>query len=208
MRPARNAPVLAAALVGLAVIAAPLAAADPINGLAAPDFTASDANGRPVRLSALRGKTVVLEWTNSGCPFVRAHYDSGTMQARQREAAAAGIVWISINSGAPGRQGHVDAAGARAEIAANKAAPAHYLPDGDGRIGRLYGAKTTPHMFVIRPDGRLAYQGAIDDRPTAVEADAGAATPWAMNAAKAVLAGGNPAPAITRPYGCSVKYAG
>lgn len=196
-----------AAAIALALIAGP-AAAQPVNGLPAPDFTATDASGKSVRLADLKGKTVVLEWTNSGCPFVRAHYDSGTMQARQREAAALGVVWLSINSGAPGKQGHVNGPGARAEIAANKAAPAHYLLDADGRIGRLYAAKTTPHMFVIRPDGVLAYQGAIDDRPTAIDADARAATPWALNAVKAVLAGKAPAPAITRPYGCSIKYAG
>lgn len=196
-----------AALVAFALIAAP-AAAQPINGLPAPEFTAIDANGKSVSLLDLRGKTVVLEWTNSGCPFVRAHYDSGTMQARQREARSLGIVWLSINSGAPGKQGHVTGPAARAEIAANAAAPSHYLLDADGHIGRLYAAKTTPHMFVIRPDGTLAYQGAIDDRPTAIEADARAATPWALNAIKAVLAGKPPTPAITRPYGCSVKYAG
>lgn len=196
-----------AALVALALIAGP-ALAQPVNGLPAPDFTATDADGRTVKLSDFRGKTVVLEWTNSGCPFVRAHYDSGTMQARQRAARELGVVWLSINSGAPGKQGHVDGAGAKAEIAANKAAPSHYLLDAGGSVGRLYAAKTTPHMFVIRPDGILAYQGAIDDKPTAIEADAKSATPWAMNAVEAVLAGKAPAPAITRPYGCSVKYAG
>lgn len=189
------------------VMAAPALSA-PVNGVAAPDFTARDAMGKTVRLSDFRGRTVVLEWTNSGCPFVRAHYDSGTMQQRQREASAAGVVWLTVNSGAPGKQGHVDAAGARAEIATNKAAPAHYLLDGDGQVGRLYVAKTTPHMFVIRPDGVLAYQGAIDDKPTAIETDAKTAMPWAANAVKAVLAGKAPTPAITRPYGCSVKYAG
>ena len=196
-----------AALVAIALIASP-ALAQPVNGLPAPDFTATDAEGRTVKLSDFRGKTVVLEWTNSGCPFVRAHYDSGTMQARQRAARELGVVWLSINSGAPGKQGHVDGAGAKAEIAANKAAPSHYLLDAGGSVGRLYAAKTTPHMFVIRPDGILAYQGAIDDKPTAIEADAKSATPWAMNAVEAVLAGKAPAPAITRPYGCSVKYAG
>jgi len=196
-----------AALIALALIAAP-AAAQPLNRLPAPAFTATDANGKSVSLADFRGKTVVLEWTNSGCPFVRAHYDSGTMQARQREARSLGVVWLSINSGAPGKQGHVDGPAARDEIATNKAAPSHYLLDASGSIGRLYAAKTTPHMFVIRPDGILAYQGAIDDRPTAVEADAKAATPWALNAVKAVLAGKAPAPAVTRPYGCSVKYAG
>ncbi|OYQ24772.1 thioredoxin family protein [Sandarakinorhabdus cyanobacteriorum] len=196
-----------AAVIAVALIAAP-AIAQPVNGLPAPDFTATDANGKRVSLSDFRGKTVVQEWTNSGCPFVRAHYDSGTMQARQREARGLGVVWLSINSGAPGKQGHVDGPGARAEIAANQAAPTHYLLDGDGRIGRLYAAKTTPHMFVIRSDGTLAYQGGIDDKPTAIEADARTATPWALNAVKAVLAGKPPTPAVTRPYGCSIKYAG
>lgn len=195
------------ALLAIALLAAAPAAGQVLNGVPAPDFSATDQDGKPVRLSDFRGRTVVLEWTNSFCPFTRAHYDSGTMQAAQREARGLGVVWLTINSGAPGRQGHVDAAGARAEIAANNAAPSHYLPDGEGRIGRLYGAKTTPHLFVIRPDGILAYQGAIDDRPTAVEADAKAATPWAMNAVKAVLAGRQPNPAVTRPYGCSIKYA-
>jgi peroxiredoxin len=191
----------------IATLAAPTLAA-PINGVAAPDFTARDADGRQVKLSDFRGKTVVLEWTNSGCPFVRAHYDSGTMQQRQREARTAGVVWLSLNSGAPGKQGHVNGPGAKAEIATNKAAPAHYLLDPAGTVGKLYDAKTTPHMFVIRPDGVLAYQGAIDDKPTAIDADARTATPWAKNAITAVLAGKAPAPAITRPYGCSVKYAG
>lgn len=195
-------------VVAAAVAFALPALAAPVNGVAAPDFTARDADGNALRLSDFRGKTVVLEWTNSGCPFVRAHYDSGTMQQRQREARAAGVVWLTINSGAPGKQGHVDGPGAKAEIATNKAAPAHYLLDADGRVGKLYEAKTTPHMFVIRPDGVLAYQGAIDDKPTAVEADAKTATPWAKNAITAVVAGKAPAPAITRPYGCSVKYAG
>lgn len=196
----------AIAALFVATLAAPALAA-PVNGVAAPDFTARDADGKTVRLSDFRGKTVVLEWTNSGCPFVRAHYDSGVMQQRQREAERLGVVWLSINSGAPGKQGHVDGAGARAEIATNKAAPAHYLLDADGKVGKLYDAKTTPHMFVIRPDGVLAYQGAIDDKPTAVDADAKTATTWAKDAMTAVLAGKAPAPAITRPYGCSVKYA-
>jgi len=200
---------LIAALIATLAATAPTAAvAAPINGVAAPDFTARDADGKAVKLSDFRGKTVVLEWTNSGCPFVRAHYDSGTMQQRQREARTAGVVWLSVNSGAPGKQGHVNGPGARTEIATNKAAPAHYLLDPTGTVGKLYDAKTTPHMFVIRPNGTLAYQGAIDDKPTAEESDAKTATPWAKNAIAAVLAGKAPAPPITRPYGCSIKYAG
>jgi hypothetical protein len=197
--------VIRAAILALA-IAAP-AAAQPVVGQPAPEFTATDHRGAAVRLSALRGRTVVLEWTNSGCPFVRAHYDSGTMQRLQADARARGVVWLSVNSGAPGKQGHVDGAGAAAEIARGKASPSHYLLDAKGDLGRLYGARTTPHMFVIGPDGRLAYMGAIDDRPTADPDDAKAATPHARNAIDAVLAGRAPVPASTRPYGCSVKYA-
>ncbi len=196
----------AIAALCLAALAAP-ALADPVNGLPAPDFTARDADGKTVKLSDFKGRTVVLEWTNSGCPFVRAHYDSDTMQQRQREARAAGAVWLTINSGAPGKQGHVDGAGAKAEMASGKAVPAHYLLDEGGTVGKLYAAKTTPHMFVIAPGGTLAYQGAIDDKPTAEQADAKTATPWARNAMAAVVAGKLPDPAITRPYGCSVKYA-
>lgn len=194
-----------AALMALA-LAAP-AAAQPVVGQPAPDFTATDHQGQSVQLSRFRGRTVVLEWTNSGCPFVRAHYDSGTMQRLQADARAKGVVWLSVNSGAPGKQGHVDGPGAAAEIASGKASPSHYLLDARGTLGRLYGARTTPHMFVIAPDGRLAYMGAIDDRPTADPDDAKAATPHARNAISAVLAGRAPMPAMTKAYGCSVKYA-
>lgn len=175
-------------------------------GAPAPDFTATDSKGRSVRLADYRGRIVVLEWTNPGCPFVRAHYDSGTMPAVQAEAKTAGVVWLSINSGAPGKQGHMTGAEAEAQMARDKAVPTAYLLDPAGSIGRRYGARTTPHMYVIAADGRLAYEGAIDDRPTADPEDAKAATRWALNAVKAVKAGRKPDPAQTRAYGCQVKY--
>ncbi len=192
-------------LAALLLVAAP-ALADPVIGAAAPDFTATDTDGRAVRLADYRGRIVILEWTNPGCPFVRAHYDSGTMPAVQAEAKAAGAVWLSVNSGAPGKQGHMTGPQARAQMAHDRAVPTAYLLDPAGTLGRLYGAKTTPHMYVIAADGRLAYEGAIDDRPTADADDAKAATRWALNAVKAVKAGRTPDPAVTRAYGCQVKY--
>lgn len=194
-------------VIAMMLIAAP-ASAQVLVGQPAPAFTATDSNGKTRSLAEFRGKTVVLEWTNAGCPFVRAHYDSGNMQATQAAARAQGAIWLSINSGAPGKQGHVDGAGARAQMAADKAAPSAYLLDGGGDIGRAYGAKTTPHIYVITPTGTLAYQGAINDRPTADKADALAGRNHALAAVAAVKAGQQPAPATTRPYGCSVKYAG
>jgi hypothetical protein len=191
--------------VVLIASAAP-ATADIAVGTPAPDFTATDSNGKPVRLADYRGRIVVLEWTNPGCPFVRAHYDSGTMPAVQAEAKAAGAIWLSVNSGAPGKQGHMTGAQANAQQARDRAAPSAYLLDPAGTIGRLYGAKTTPHMYVVGADGRLAYEGAIDDRPTADADDAKAATRWALNAVKAVKASRSPDPAQTRAYGCQVKY--
>jgi peroxiredoxin len=188
-----------------ALAAVPALAAATV-GTPAPAFTVTASNGKPVSLSDYRGKVVVLEWTNSGCPFVRAHYDSGAMQAAQAAARQQGVVWLTINSGAPGKQGHVDAAGANAEMAREKAQPSAYLLDAGGDLGRLYGAKTTPHIFVIDGKGMLVYAGAINDRPTAEQADAKAGNNYALAAATAALAGKAPAVAISKPYGCSVKY--
>lgn len=175
-------------------------------GTPAPAFTAIDATGKTVRLADFKGRPVVLEWTNAGCPFVRAHYDSGMMQASQAAARQSGAVWLTINSGAPGKQGHVDSAGATAQMAADKAAPTAYLLDADGKIGRLYDARTTPHIYVVDAAGKLAYAGAVDDRPTADIADAKAARNYARAALASVQAGKTPDPAATKPYGCSVKY--
>lgn len=180
--------------------------AEIVVGRPAPAFTGTDINGRDVRSVDLRGKLVVLEWTNHGCPFVRKHYDSGNMQQLQQEATANGIVWLSVISSAPGEQGNVSPADAKARMAAEKWAASALLLDPTGTIGRAYGAKTTPHMFIIGADGTLLYNGAIDDRPTAETTD----IPGARNHVRAALAdiqAGRPVSiSSTRPYGCGVKY--
>jgi peroxiredoxin len=177
-------------------------------GQAAPAFTATDSNGKAVSLADFAGKTVVLEWTNHDCPFVKKHYGGGNMQALQREAAADGVVWLSVISSAPGKQGHVSGATANELTASRKAAPAHVLLDPQGAIGKAYGARTTPHMYVIGNDGKIAYQGAIDDKNTASPADIPKAKNYVRDALAAVKAGKAPATATSAPYGCSVKYAG
>ncbi|GGI90099.1 thioredoxin family protein [Polymorphobacter multimanifer] len=201
-------PLLPFALIASGFAMSSVASAAPVVGQPAPAFTALDANGKPVSLTDFKGKTVVLEWTNPGCPFVRGHYDSGNMQATQAKAKAEGAVWLTINSGAPGKQGHMTGTQARAQLATDKSAPAHYLLDPRGTVGTLYAAKTTPHIYVITPEGRLAYNGAINDRPTAEKDDALAGTNYALAALTAVKAGKAPSPAVTKPYGCSVKYPG
>jgi peroxiredoxin len=195
---------LLTAAIAITTAAPALAAA--VVGAPAPGFTATASTGKPVSLADFQSKIVVLEWTNSGCPFVRAHYDSGAMQAAQAAARKAGAVWLTVNSGAPGKQGHVDAAGANAEMAAGKAQPNAYLLDASGDLGRLYGAKTTPHIFVIDGKGLVIYAGAINDRPTAEQSDARAGTNYALAAVEAAQAGKTPAVATSKPYGCSVKY--
>lgn len=177
------------------------------SGAAAPAFTAVDDTGRAHSLAQYRGKTVVLEWTNNGCPYVKKHYDTRNMQTLQREAAAQGVVWLSVISSAPGKQGHVTPEQSRALTQSRGAAPTAVLLDPDGALGRLYGARTTPHMFVITPTGVLAYQGAIDDRNSADHATVQGARNYVREALAAVAAGRAPAVAATQPYGCSVKYA-
>ena len=176
-------------------------------GRPAPDFTLADADGRPVSLSGFRGRTVVLEWNNPGCPFVRKHYGSGNMQRTQAAAAQAGVVWLTINSGGPGNQGHMNGAQARDFVAGAGARPAHYLLDPTGQVGRAYDARTTPHMYVINPAGTLVYAGAIDDRPTADPADIPGARNHVLAALADLRAGRAVSVPTSRPYGCSVKYA-
>lgn len=175
-------------------------------GQAAPAFAGTDTQGRVHRLSEYRGRTVVLEWTNHDCPYVRKHYGSGNMQQLQRQAAADGVVWLTIISSAPGKQGHVTGRQADELTRSRGAAPHAVLLDERGDIGRLYAAKTTPHMYIIDPRGTLVYMGGIDDRPTADPADIpGARNHVAM--ALAELKAGKPVSVpVTRPYGCSVKY--
>lgn len=183
------------------------ALADAVVGEKAPDFTAKDVNGQQVTLSELKGKTVVLEWTNYGCPFVRKHYDSGHMQALQKKYTGKGVVWIGVNSGAKGKEGYFDSDEAQSKAAAaKKAAYTHLIRDPSGSLGKLYGAKATPHMYVIDKEGILAYKGAIDDQPSVDPDTLKSAKNYVSAALDAVLSGGKPETAETQAYGCSVKY--
>ena len=194
----------ALAVATLAALAAPALAAPQV-GQPAPAFRAVDSHGKTRALADFKGRTVVLEWTNAECPFVKKHY-AGNMQALQKAAARDGVVWLTVNSGAPGKQGHVDGAAANAVMKAKGAAPTAYLLDPKGTIGRAYGAKTTPHMYVIDPAGTLAYMGGIDDTPTADPADLKTATNY-VTAALADLKAKRPVQVATaKPYGCAVKY--
>jgi len=181
-------------------------AAAPQVGKPAPEFSGADTAGGTWTLSELRGRPVVLEWTNHDCPYVQKHYSSGNMQALQKEAREAGYVWLSVISSAPGKQGHVTASQADSLTRERGAAPDAVLLDEAGEIGRAYGARTTPHMFIIGTDGFLVYMGGIDDIRSSDPAD----VPRARNhvrAAIADIAAGRPvAQAVTPPYGCSVKY--
>ena len=180
--------------------------AAPAIGELAPDFTAKTASGKELKLSDYQGKIVVLEWTNPGCPFVKKFYDSETMQKLQAEAKEKRVVWLSVNSGAEGKQGHMNAEEAKEWIDDQKAAPTEYLLDSRGVIGHLYEAKTTPHMFVISSGGTLAYAGAIDDKPTTDSDDIEGAANYVTAAIDALIAGKKVQTASTRAYGCPVKY--
>ena len=193
-----------------AYLAAPvpaLAAAAPEVGKTAPDFTGFDSNGAKVTLSALRGKLVVLEWTNDGCPFVGKHYGAGNMQKTQKAARAMGAVWLSIISSARGTQGHVDGAGANRLTETRAAAPSHVILDPKGVIGRRYEATNTPQMFVVGKDGTVLYMGAIDSIRSANPADIPRAKNYVTAALGEIAAGREVSQPATRPYGCSVKYA-
>lgn len=176
-------------------------------GQPAPDFTLTDSNGKTHQLSAFKGKTVVLEWHNPECPFVKKHYNAGNMQAQQAAAKGGDVVWLSINSGAPGKQGALEGAAANDYIASSKAAPAGYLLDPEGKVGKLYAAKTTPHMYVIDGGGTLQYVGAIDSTPSADASDIPNSTQYVSQALAELQAGKPVSVATTQPYGCSVKYA-
>lgn len=173
----------------------------------APAFTAQTADGKTVNLADFKGKTVVLEWTNHDCPYVKKHYGSGNIQSQQKAAAAQGVVWLQVISSAPGQQGFVDGATAKKLNADRGAAPTATLLDPKGELGKLYGAQTTPHMYVIKGDGTLAYKGGIDSIASAKAEDIAKAEPYVTDALAAVAAGRKVEKASTRPYGCSVKYA-
>jgi AhpC/TSA family len=177
----------------------------PMAGQAAPAFTLIDAEGAQRSLADFRGKTVVLEWSNEGCPYVQKHY-TGAMQALQREAVADGVVWITIISSAPGTQGFVEGDTAREWRARNNAASTHLLLDPTGQVGKLYGAKTTPDMRVIDGEGMLRFVGGIDDRPTNKVEDLDGANNYVRAALADLDAGRAVQTAFATPYGCAVKY--
>jgi peroxiredoxin len=190
----------------LLLAAAPAFAAATV-GQPAPAFSATDTSGKPVSLADFKGKTVVLEWVNPGCPYVRKHYDSANMQATQKAATGSGVVWLAINSTHTGASDYKKPVDMGAWMKAQNAAATATLMDSEGKAGRAYGARTTPHMYIVDAKGTLVYAGGIDDKPTANPADVKTARNH-VTAALADIAAGKPvAQASTRPYGCSVKYA-
>ena len=176
-------------------------------GEPAPLFQATDSHGQKHNLSDYRGKYVVLEWHNNGCPYTRKHYESGNMQRLQKEWTAKGVVWFTVISSAPGQQGYVTAQGENDYLKRMNAVPTAALLDPHGDLGRLYSAKTTPHMFIINPAGVLIYDGAIDNKPTTEESDISGAENYVTAALHESMAGQPVATPTSRPYGCSVKYA-
>lgn len=195
-----------AAAAGGYVLTQPAEAAIQI-GAAAPNFSVVDATGSTRTLSEFQGRTVVLEWTNFGCPYVRKHYDAGNMQRLQQQAAADGVVWLQVISSAPGEQGYLDGPGAQARLQTDNAPAAGVLLDPSGAMGRAYDARNTPHMYIINGEGRLVYQGAIDDRPTARPASLEGATNYVEAALADIAAGRAVRTPETTAYGCAVKYA-
>jgi len=173
----------------------------------APDFIGTDSHGQKHKLSDYKGKFVVLEWHNNGCPFTKKHYESSNMQRLQKEWTDKGVVWFTVISSAPGAQGYVTADEENAYMQKVHAVPTAALLDPTGVIGHLYDAKTTPHMFVINPQGQVIYNGAIDDRSTSDPSDVNGAKNYVSEALEEAKAGQAVAVATTRPYGCSVKYA-
>jgi peroxiredoxin len=188
------------------VIAASTALAAPQIGQPAPDFTLTDSNGKEHKLSDFKGKLVVLEWLNHGCPFVVKHYSAGNMQKLQKEYTGKDVIWLSIVSSAPGKQGHMTPEATNAAITEKGAAPTAVLIDESGTVGKLYDAKRTPEMFVVNPDGVLIYAGAIDDKKSTDSADIEGAVNYVKQALDEALAGKPVSVPKTEAYGCSVKY--
>ncbi|GGG90762.1 thioredoxin family protein [Silvibacterium dinghuense] len=174
----------------------------------APAFTGVDSHGKTHSLSEYRGKYVVLEWTNNGCPYTKKHYESGNMQALQKQWTTKGVVWLTVLSSAQGNQGYMSPAEENAYMSKVHADPTAALLDPSGAIGHLYEAKTTPDMFVIDPQGKLIYAGAIDDHPTTDTSDVAGSKNYVSAALTESMNGQPVATGYTRPYGCSVKYAG
>jgi peroxiredoxin len=175
-------------------------------GDAAPTFTATDSQGKTQSLDQYKGKYVVLEWTNQGCPFTQKHYTSGNMQNLQKEWTGKGVVWLTVISSSPGTQGYMTAAQENAYLLKVNAAPTAALLDPSGKLGHLYDAKTTPDMYVINPQGKLIYSGAIDNRATTEPGDVKGADNYVSDALSSAMSGKAVQVSSTRPYGCSVKY--
>jgi peroxiredoxin len=187
-------------------LAASTAMAAAAIGQPAPAFSAVDTTGKTVSLADFKGKTVVLEWLNPGCPYVRKHYGASNMQATQKSAADKGVVWLAINSTAPDATDYLKPAALADWMKSQKAAATATLMDENGKVGRAYGARVTPHMYVIDAKGTLVYAGAIDNKPTARASDIPGATNHVNAALAEVLAGKPVSVAATQPYGCTVKY--
>jgi peroxiredoxin len=175
-------------------------------GGSAPDFTGTDSQGHTRKLSDSRGKFVVLEWHNNGCPYTQKHYTSGNMQRLQKEWTAKGVIWFTIISSAPKTQGYVTAAEENAYLAKTNAAPTAAILDATGQIGKLYSAKTTPQIVVINPQGSIIYDGAIDDHPSSDVSDIARSKNYVSAALQEATEGKTVSVSSTRPYGCSVKY--
>jgi AhpC/TSA family len=201
----------AAALLAASALTAGLASAAPeavaTVGKPAPAFTATDLAGKTVSLADFKGKTVVLEWVNPGCPYVRKHYDSGNLPATQREATAQGVVWLAVNSTTKSHEDYLAPNALGSWMVKHKATPTATLMDEPGAIGRAYGARTTPHMYIVDAKGVLVYAGAIDSKPSSNPADIPSSTNHVKVALADLKAGRALSAPITRPYGCSVKYA-
>jgi cytochrome oxidase Cu insertion factor (SCO1/SenC/PrrC family) len=193
--------------LGAALLVAAQAAAQPAPGQPAPAFALVDLSGKPVRLADFRGRYVVLEWTNPSCPFVQKHYVSGNMQALQKRYTAEGVAWLVVNSTAASHPEFVPPAQQAAWLGKQGAAPTAAMLDPEGKVGRAYGARATPHMYVVDPNGTLIYAGAIDDKRSANPADVKTARNFVAQALDEARAGKPVSTASTPAYGCSVKYA-
>ena len=180
--------------------------AAPQVGQPAPDFTLTDTAGKTVRLSDFKGKNVVLEWVNPGCPYVRKHYSSANMQGTQREVTGKGVVWLAINSTETGHYEYLPPAKLANWMAEQKATPTATLMDVEGNVGQAYGARTTPHMYIVNPQGKLIYAGGIDSIPSSRAEDVKTAVNYVKQSVSQALAGQALSNPVTRPYGCSIKY--
>ena len=195
------------AAIAAGLVAGNVAWAQAVVGQAAPAFSATDTTGKPVALADFKGKHVVLEWVNPGCPFVQKHYNSGNMPATQKSATSKGVVWLAVSSTAKEASDYKSPGDLSSWLQGKGASPTATLMDLDGKVGRAYGARTTPHMYVIDPQGKLIYAGAIDSKPTANPDDIKTAVNYVNQAVGEALEGKPVSQATTRAYGCSIKYA-